>query len=211
MTHSSDSTKDCVLAWDAMPGALQGNLTQQQGEWLDNHLAGCDPCREQFAQQQRLQRAMMLPVSLPIDESADLQRLLARIDHPEMPRARDSLRSGGWAGRALAAAVVAQAIGLGVLGTKLWSMDSAPAYRTLSQEVAPVPRGSIRLVPDPSMNMADWDELLHAHGLQVVAGPNEVGGYTVVPLSELAKRDALLQRLRANGGIRFAEPVANAP
>src|SRR3546814_8024806 len=73
----------------------------------------------------------------------------------------------------LVAAVLLQAVGMSVMGAKLWSMDPAPAYRTYSQEAAPTPGGSIRLVPDPSMKVAEWDALLHAHGLQVVAGPNE--------------------------------------
>ena len=211
MINSSGPGKDCVLAWDAMPDALHGNLTQQQREWLDNHLAGCDPCSAQFVLQQRLQRAMMLPVNLPIDADAGLQRLLSRIDNPDMAKATDGLRHHGWAGRALVAAVVLQAIGLGAMGAKLWSIDPVPAYRTYSREAAPMPPGSIRLVPDPSMQVADWDALLRTHGLQVVAGPNEVGGYTVVPLSSAAQRDALLQRLRAAGGIRLAEPVAGTP
>lgn len=211
MTFSLNSGKDCVLAWEAMPYALQGNLTLQQGEWLGNHLARCESCREEFAQQQRLQRAMSLPADMPIDVEADLERLLSRIDNPGTQKVRDPLRQGSWLGRALIAAVLLQAVGLGVMGAKLWFTDSAPAYSTLSQAAAPVPPGSIRVVPDPSMKMADWDALLRALGLRVVAGPNDVGGYTVVPLPEAARRQVLVQRLRATRGIRLAEPVAGKP
>src|SRR3546814_9002688 len=100
------------------------------------------------------------------------------IDQPYSPALGEHLRVGGWAGRVLVAAVMLQAVGMSVMGAKLWSMDPAPAYRTYSQEAAPTPGGSIRLVPDPSMKVAEWDALLHANGLQVVAGPNEVGGDT---------------------------------
>jgi hypothetical protein len=211
MAFSPDTGKDCVLAWDAMPDALQENLTTRQREWLDGHLARCDSCRAQFAQQQRLQRAMSLPIDLPIDAEAGLQRLLSRIDNPDVAKARDPWRPAGLVVRALVAAVLVQAIGLGAMGVRLWSMDPAPAYRTLSQEAAPVPAGAIRLVPDPAMKVADWDALLQANGLRVVAGPNGVGGYTVVPGSGVANRDALLQKLRETAGIRLAEPVAGAP
>src|SRR3546814_20605662 len=71
--------------------------------------------------------------------------------------------------------------------------------------------GSIRLVPDPSMKVAEWDALLHAHGLQVVAGPNEVGGYTVAPRSGAVGRDRLIERLGATAGVLLAEPVAGTP
>lgn len=211
MTFPLNPGNECVRAWEAMPHALHGDLTPQQGEWLDGHLARCESCRGEFAQQQRLQRAMSLPVDMPSDVEAGLQRLLARIDHPDVMAARDPLRHAAWPARALVAAVLVQAVGLGVMGAKLWSAEPAPAYRTFSQETALMPAGSIRLVPDPAMQLADWDALLHANGLRVVAGPNDVGGYTVVPLSAGATRDSLVQRLRATGGVLLAEPVAGTP
>lgn len=207
----STSGKDCVLAWEVMPHGFQGNLTRQQAGWLDDHMAGCDACREQYAYEQRLQRAMSRPAGVPMDEEAGLQRLLARIDGPGVPKDWTSWRPAGWAERALVAAVLLQAIGLGVMGSMLWSMDPSPAYRTFSREDAPMPPGSIRLVPDPRIEVADWNELLQVHGLRVVAGPNEAGAYTVAPLSDAARRDALVRRLRATDGIRLAEPVASPP
>jgi hypothetical protein len=212
MAFSANANKDCVLAWEAMPDALQDALTPQQDAWLRAHLAGCAPCRAQFAQQRRLQRALSLPVAPAMDAEAGLQRLLARIDTPEIAEAQDAVRPGGWMGRALVAAVLVQAIGLGAMGAKLWSQaPQAPEYRTLSQEAAPAPAGAIRLVPDPAMSVADWDALLQADGLQVVAGPNGVGAYTVVARSGADGAEALLARLRAQRGIRLAEPVADAP
>jgi hypothetical protein len=208
-THSPN--KDCVLAWDAMPDALQGNLSPRQREWLDGHLACCDACRDQFAQQQRLERAMSLPPGLQVDMEGGLQRLLARIDMPAVPEARDSLRHAGWVGRALVAAVLVQAIGLGAMGAKLWSIEPAAAYRTLGDEAPPTPAGSIRLVPEPAMALSEWDALLRENRLRVIAGPNAVGAYTVVASSGTAGRDALLQRLRAHRGVRLAEPVTGTP
>lgn len=208
MAFIQTPNKDCVLAWDAMPDALQGNLSPRQREWLDGHLACCESCRGQFAQQQRLERAMSLPLGLPVDMEGGLQRLLARIDKPVIPEARDPLRHAGWVGRALVAAVLVQAIGLGAMGAKLWSIEPAPAFRTLSEEAAPTPAGSIRVVPEPAMALSEWDALLRGNGLRVVAGPNAVGAYTLVASSGMAGRDALLQRLRAQRGVRFAEPVA---
>ena len=212
MAFPMNPNKDCVLAWEAMPDALQDALTAQQREWLDGHLAECGSCRAQFAQQQRLQRAMSLPAGVPVDVEAGLQRLFSRIDNPDIATARAPVHASGWAGRALVAAVVLQAIGLGVMGTKLWSLEQpASVYRTLSEEAAPAAAGSIRLVPDPAMTVADWDALLQANGLRVSAGPNDVGGYTVVPLADAAGREALVQRLRSAPGIRLAEPVAGTP
>ena len=213
MAFSPNANKDCVLAWEAMPDALQDALTPQQDAWLQAHVAGCAPCRAQFAQQRRLQRALSLPVAPAMDAEAGLQRLLARIDTPELAEPRETIRAGGWMGRALVAAVLVQAIGLGAMGARLWSQaPQAPQYRTLSQEASsPVPAGAIRVVPDPAMSVAAWDALLQAEKLQVVAGPNGVGAYTVVPRAGADGGDALLSRLRATRGVRLAEPVADAP
>jgi hypothetical protein len=214
MAFSANANKDCVLAWEAMPDALQDALTQQQDAWLQAHLAGCAPCRAQFAQQRRLQRALSLPVAPAMDAEAGLQRLFARIDTPAIVEAQDSVRAGGWMGRALVAAVLVQAIGLGAMGAKLWSQSpQSPEYRTLAREAAPAPAGAIRVVPDPAMSLAEWDALLQAEKLQVVAGPNGVGAYTVAPRAGAGAggSDALLSRLRATRGVRLAEPVADAP
>jgi predicted anti-sigma-YlaC factor YlaD len=117
MAFTMNPNKDCVLAWEAMPDALQDALTPQQRAWLEAHLAGCGACRGQFAQQQRLQRAMSLPTGIPVDMEAGLQRLLARIDNPDIAATPDPVRPSGWMGRAVVAAVLLQAIGLGVMGT----------------------------------------------------------------------------------------------
>lgn len=217
MTSAGDPNKDCVLAWEAMPDALQDALTPPQRGWLDGHLATCEACRAQFAQQRRLQRALALPAGAPVDVEAGLQRLLARIDAPDLERGRTLPRPrAGWAGPALVAAVVLQAIGLGAMGAKLWSLAPAsgepPAeYRTLSDDATAPPAGTIRLVPDPGMAVAEWDALLQANGLQIVAGPNAVGAYLVASRPGDAGRDALLLRLRASEGIRMAEPAGGTP
>ncbi|MBE1161917.1 zf-HC2 domain-containing protein [Dyella acidiphila] len=203
------SSQDCPRAWDAMPWVLQDSATPEQREWLDQHLAHCAACRAEFAQQTRLHRAMALPADVPVDAEAGLQRLLGRLDTPQQEPQR--LRVGGWLTRALAAAVLLQAIGIGAMGLKLWSGGNTAAYQTLSQAAAPVAPGAIRVVPDTSMTLADWNALLHSLQLQVVGGPNEVGAYTVAPAASApATRDAL-QQLRAARGVRLAEPVTDTP
>lgn len=211
MIFPVDANKDCVLAWEAMPDALQGELTARQAKWLDEHLLQCEACRGQFADQQRLQRALSRPTDLPIDMEAGLQRLLERIDGGDVVSRDESPRRLRFAMPALAAAVLLQAIGLGVLGAKVWELESTPAYATLSQPAAPAPDGAIRLVPESSVPLADWNRVLDAHGLRVVGGPNAVGAYLVVPRNARADDPALLGRLRATPGILLAEPVAATP
>lgn len=212
MTFPMDSGKECLHAWELMPWVLQGSASDEQSRWLEAHLEQCESCRAEYAQQIRLKQALALPPGIELDAEAGLKRLLGRLDAPEVQEApAPRLRAGRWVVRALAAAVLVQAIGIGVLSVKLGAGGSQPAaaYRTLGDASAPVaPAGSIHVVPDTGMSLADWDALLRSLGLRVVDGPNDVGAYTVVPADAHATtRQALLQ-LRASHRIRMAEPAS---
>jgi hypothetical protein len=188
-----------------MPWVLQGTAAPQESDWLAQHLAQCEACRSEFEQQSRLRLALSLPAEVELDPNAGLDRLLARLDQPEPAQPSLPARAAPWLNRALAAAVLVQAIGIGILGAKLWWENPPPAYRTLSRDSAPALRGSIHVVPDAGMKLADWDALLRDLGLRVVDGPNDVGAYTVVATRGTAQDT--LERLRAMPGIRLAEPV----
>ncbi|MGN6706942.1 MAG: zf-HC2 domain-containing protein [Rhodanobacter sp.] len=210
MTFQTNSDRDCASAWEAMPWVLQGSAPREQGQALMSHLVHCEECRAEFARQSRLQLAMSLPSDIPLDANVGLKHLLGRLDAPA-PRETPGRWRAGWLTRALVAAVLIQALGIGVLGMKLWSEGSLPRYRTLSEATRPAATGSIRVVPDASMKLADWDALLHGLGLQVVGGPNDVGAYTVVPRDSTSTGPHVLQQLRAAHGIRLAEPVTSTP
>ncbi|HEX8776474.1 MAG TPA: zf-HC2 domain-containing protein, partial [Rhodanobacter sp.] len=183
------SSQDCPRAWEMMPWVLQDSATREQGEWLTQHLARCEACRAEFAQQKRLQQAMSLPADVEVDMEAGLQHLLGRLDAPAMETPQPT-RRGSWLTRALAAAVLIQAIGIGALGLKIGSAGDGAAYHTLSQEPsAPTAAGAIRVVPDAGMTLADWNALLHSLQLQVVGGPNDVGAYTVAPVTVDGKQN----------------------
>lgn len=205
--------KECSHAWELMPAVLLDSATEEENTWLIAHVAKCASCSAEFAQQNRLRQALALPSTVKLDPSAGLQRLLGRLDAPEQHSAPAARRSGSWTVRALAAAALVQAIGLGVMGVKLASPAPSHDYRTLSSVAAlPVPQGAIRVVPDARMTVADWDRLLHAQQLQVVGGPNEMGAYTVVLAAPQppAQPQQTVQQLRATPGIRLAE-IVSAP
>jgi len=208
----TDTGRDCARAWEAMPWVLQDSAAQEQTEWLVSHLAECDGCRAEFEQQKRLRLAMSLPADVSIDPELGLRRLLARIDAPVQETAPSRGTGGSWLTRALVAAVLIQAVGLGTLGARFWAEGTAqPAYRTLSQEVAHVPAGAIHVVPDTGMKLADWNTLLRSMQLQVIGGPNDVGAYTVMPAGGTAASTQMVQRLRSAHGVRLAEPVNASP
>ncbi|KAB7769393.1 zf-HC2 domain-containing protein [Xanthomonas maliensis] len=212
--------KECSHAWELMPSVLLNHATEEESTWLIGHVAKCPACSAEFAQQNRLRRALTLPPAVTPNAEIGLQRLLGRLDAPAQadtqspaPRVR---RTGSWTLRALAAAALVQAIGLGVMGVKLAGPNNAPtdAYRTLSSDTArnAAPAGALRVVPDAGMTLADWDRLLHDHHLQVVGGPNAMGAYTLLPApaDDAGQPQQTVQQLRATPGIRMAE-VIGAP
>lgn len=217
MTFQKDIGRDCPRAWEAMPWVLQGDASPVQGAWLNMHLAECEACRKEFAQQERLRAALALSPELDIDAEAGLTRLLARIDEADPQQAATSRRaaSSSWLTRALVAAVLVQAIGIGVLGIKLGGEvpghAAAPVYRTLSQESVPAPAGSLHVVPVATLKVAEWNALLRQYHLRVVGGPNDVGAYTLVSTDGNTPAPQTLQGLRADPGIRFAEPATDTP
>jgi hypothetical protein len=197
-----------------MPWVLQNSATHEQSKWLEDHQAQCESCCTEFAQQNRLRRAVSLPTDISIDANAGLRRLLGLLDAPDAQELPYRSRTRSWFSRALVAVVLVQALSIGALGVKLWSTDGIPLYRTLSQEPAPAPAalGTIRVVPDAAMTLAHWNALLYALQLQVVGGPNHVGAYTVAPATSVsASATHALQQLRATRGIRLAEPVTVTP
>ncbi|PMQ04578.1 hypothetical protein DyAD56_13705 [Dyella sp. AD56] len=211
MKSTKDTDQDCARAWDAMPWVLQDSAPQEQSAWLTDHLARCEACREEFAQQSRLRLALALPTDTQLDPEAGLKRLMGRIDASEANEATPRARVGTWLTRALVAAVLVQAVGIGILGVELWSSDSGHSpYRTLSSPAQPVAPGAIRVVPDTNMKLADWNTLLHSLQLEVINGPNDVGAYTVMP-THTSTVEVALQQLRTTHGIRLAEPVAASP
>jgi len=210
-TGFNEPGNECSHAWELMPWVLQASATEEQHEWLIAHLAKCSFCSAEFAQQSRLRMAMSLPSDVPVDAEAGLQRLLGRLDAPEPQRLPARVRSS-WTTRALVAAALVQAVGLGVLGVRLSASDQGQgtSYRTLSDTAQPLASDAIRVVPDARMTLADWDAVLRKLQLRVVGGPNGAGAYTVVPVQagSPAQPQRSVQQLRATPGIRLAEPIS---
>jgi hypothetical protein len=211
MTNETNADKDCTRAWEIMPWVLQATAPREQGEWLMHHLAQCESCSAEFAQQNRLRSALALPADVAVDVNAGLKHLFERLDAPEPESLPGRLHSGSRLTKALAVAVLVQAIGIGALGARLWSEQAPQQYRTFSQPALLQPAGAIRVAPEASMTLAHWDKLLHDFDLRVVDGPNEVGAYTVVAKRSPATSARLLPELRASRGVRLAEPVGDTP
>ena len=217
-----DPRPEHLRAWEALPWVVNGRATPEQARWVADHVAGCEDCRAELAWQQRLHDALAGPgeaaTADPATE-AGLQRLLARLDDvadepqpvPVIAAASRAPHRLTWA---LAAAVVVQAVGLGVMSLQLGTAGDNGAYRTLSEGPGPAsPSATLRVLPDATMTLAQWQALLQAQELQVVSGPNAGGAYALAaaPGTPVRPRDEALARLRASPGIHLAEPIGSTP
>jgi Putative zinc-finger len=218
---NTDRRAEHLRAWEALPWVVNGRATPEQAQWVAQHLAGCEDCRAEFAWQQRLRDAMAAPADVEAADAAraaetteaGLRRLLARLDEPAAlaPLPARGVTRLTWA---LAAAVVLQAVGLGVMSLQLGSQNMPQAdYQTLTDPPASAAAASLRVLPDPAMRLADWQALLQAEGLQVVSGPNAAGAYALAPAvgQAPAPLKQTLENLRRAPGVRLAEPIGPAP
>lgn len=214
-------TNDHLRAWEALPWVANGRATPEQAAMVEAHLADCADCRAELDWQRRLHATMStgaVPGEDDLAVEAGLQRLMARLDAPgELQPLPGTGRNGSRLTWALAAAVVVQAVGLGVLGLQLGraggdSPDTGE-YRTLTDAGPALSSATLRVLPEASMPLSAWNATLQAQGLQVVGGPNSAGAYALAPAPAAAPRPAaeVLAGLRATPGIRLAEPIGAAP
>jgi hypothetical protein len=226
-----DSSSAHRQAWDLIPWIVNDSAPESEQRAVQEHLQSCADCRQELEFQRRLQAAVAQQISTPeIDARDSWQRLRSRLEPAARPEiaARSAQRRSRRGGKAampwLIAAMVVQALGLGALGAAWWSRPTTPAampdgsaavsaYRTLSAPEAPLPAATIRVVFAPQVTMAQVQTMLASARLQVRAGPNELGVWTLGPAgdSDRAATEAALRELRASSEVRFAEALAGAP
>ena len=117
--------------------------------------------------------------------------------------------------RWLAAAVVVQAIGLGVLGVALNSGDARRHdTRTVSRRSEPrLNAPAVRIVFAPgSVRSATINTLLTHQGLSIVAGPGTAGNFTAELSADAVASGATAESVAAviskDPNVAFAQPIA---
>jgi hypothetical protein len=216
--------------WDQIPWIINGTLSSDDLKEAAEHLQGCSDCREELEFQRHIARSMAGTESLDVDPHLSWQQLRERIEAsgsaasdvasnvaPAVPGSPQLFAPSRWTGW-LVAAMVVQAIGLGVLGTALWSRPAEVAgshgvYRTLSAAQPEIAAPTIRVVFAADMSIAQMQALLSGAGLQVVSGPSSAGVWSLAPsgMTGHTATQSALQQLRDSTDVRFAEATAGAP
>ena len=215
--------------WDLLPWIVNGTATADDRRRVETHLSECSDCRDEFALQSQLHAGINVETAASRSAQPALQRLLARIDtsegdapdtqvHWEDPRTFVGGTRGSprWV-QALVAAVVVQAIGLSLLGALLLehtpsaSNRSGAGYETLSSAPSVSSSASIRLVPSATLTIAALQALLAESDLRIVetSGNNAIFGVAAASARPIDV-PAVIARLRADPGVKLAEPIAAA-
>ncbi|HTU67440.1 MAG TPA: zf-HC2 domain-containing protein [Steroidobacteraceae bacterium] len=226
-------------AWDLIPWLANGRLAAGDREWVEAHVAGCAECRAELAAQRTVVASMSADDAAGgsgHDEQKSFNKLWARIEAAESATSPQTLgvtsgaaqgAAGNGAGgsrtsrtvRWLAAAVVVQAIGLGVLGFSAARGDSMRANAARPGEFVTVadaqPRldaPAVRLVFAPQASIETINTLLTHQGLSLVSGPGAQGNYTAIlspdAVASGASAETVAQVISKDPNVSFAQPVA---
>jgi hypothetical protein len=213
-------------AWALLPWLANGRLAPEDREWVDAHVLGCAECRAELAAQRLVVSQVgrdeaAAPVPAASDEQRSFNKLWARIEAAESvsvgqsageatpPATSRSSRTVRW----LAAAVVVQAIGLGVIGMAMFGQARDSEFVTVSRVEAPRTHApAVRIVFAPDASIATINTLLAHQGLSIVAGPGTSGNFTaeltVDAVASGASAESVAAVISRDPNVTFAQPVA---
>jgi hypothetical protein len=220
-------------AWALLPFVASGRIDAADREWIDAHAQSCAECRAELAAQRKLADEMQregaqAPADEALAEQRSFNKLWSRIEAAESPGAVPEVApearvAGGSRGaravRWLAAAVVVQAIGLGVLGvysiTGTGATRQGGEFQTVTSEKPASTNASapaVRLVFAPNTSIETVNAILTHQGLEVIAGPGSAGIFTTALSAEAAAAGASPESIAAvlskDPHVSFAQPIA---
>jgi hypothetical protein len=214
-------------AWALLPWLANGRIAAEDREWVEAHVQSCAECRAELASQRLVashvhREESVSPQPAASDEQRSFNKLWARIEASESastpitgtgitaasgPRSSRTVR---W----LAAAVVVQAVGLGVLGMAFLGNDSRGGSELVTvsdpQPRLNAPAVSIAFAPQASMDTVNT--LLTHQGLSIVGGPGGAGNYRAELSADAVASGATAASVAAvlskDPNVTFAQPVA---
>ena len=214
-------------AWALLPWLANGRIAPEDREWVEAHVQACAECRAELASQRlvashvnRDESASPQPVAS--EEQRSFNKLWARIEASEsasapatgttgvavpVPRSSRTVR---W----LAAAVVVQAIGLGILGLTLSNQDTGAndVFETVTKPEARLNAPAVSIAFAPQTSMGTVNTLLTHQGLSIVGGPGSAGNYKAQlspdAVASGATADSVAAVLSKDPNVTFAQPIA---
>ena len=218
-------------AFESLPWYVNGTLDGNELQRVERHLRSCVVCRGELTLQRELSERLAASEDFPLSAERGFQELKGRIEANDpssdgggFVRARwlDRFRETwldrppvGYGGRFAQAAAILVLVGLVATGVvfRLDGSDPEPAYRTLSDDAAPVAdsRLHLHLVLVPDTPEIEIRALVASIGGEIGAGPSPLGVYTVataLPEDGSVTLESLLEKVRDRDSVVFAEPAS---
>lgn len=213
-------------AWALLPWLANGRIAAEDREWVEAHVQGCAECRAELAAQRLVASQVARdvaggPPSSGTEEQQSFNKLWARIEAAESASktatgssgsavvAPRSSRTVRW----LAAAVVVQALGLGVLGLALRNgQPTDDRFKTVASVEPRLNAPAVRVVFAPGASIGTVNTLLTHQGLSIVSGPGTSGNYTAELSADAVASGASAESVAAvmakDPNVAFAQPIA---
>ena len=225
MSADFDGTACDAEAARLLPWFLTRTLSAADTERVARHFEHCEICSADLAHEQAIRAMMKAEGPIEYAPQSGLATTLARIDElsretsstlrdDSVAREIRSARPRPAVTRWLTAAIIVQAIGLGVLAGSIagrpGSERVSARYETLSSPAVTGNGAWIRSVFTASMTIGELRVLLGSQRLLILAGPSDAGVFTLGSTENSIARDrldALLAGLRADPHVLFAEPA----
>jgi anti-sigma factor RsiW len=192
-------------AFELLPWLVNGTLRSSERDAVEHHVRTCIACRRELKEQQRLQAALRGQPTVHVSARNGLERLDSRLD--TLPPG-DRL----WAERYrnLRPFAVAAGLGVALLGFLLWLTPppqlGAATYTTLATSPS-AGNALLDVVFAEQTTAAEMRELLAQVDGEIVAGPTDVGRYTVRITHDPLTADQLMrivEILARDSRVRFA-------
>jgi hypothetical protein len=210
-------------AWALLPWLANGRIAPEDREWVENHVSACAECRAELNAQRMIATQVerdgaVSPAPAASDEQRSFNKLWARIEASESATtpAADARGVAGTSRssrtvRWLAAAVVVQAIGLGVLGVSLRGTGAPDKFITVTDPKPRTNAPAVVLVFAPSASMSTINTLLGHQGLSIVSGPGDSGNFiaelSADAVASGASAESVASVISKDPNVTLAEPV----
>jgi hypothetical protein len=193
-------------AFALLPWLVNGTLTGAERHAVEEHARTCIACRRELKEQQRLHLTLRARGTADVSAEAGFDRLERELDPVVHARRLWRKRYA-----AVAPFAVSAAAGISVLAVLLWftplpELDGGGGYTTLA---TPPTTGTplLDVVFAEDTTAAEMQALLNAIGGEIVAGPSDVGRYSVrvaAGRTDAARLRELLDALATDSRVRFA-------
>lgn len=183
-------------AQELIPWLVNGTLQDAERTALERHVHDCLPCRAELKQQRALAALVAEQSDVHLAPAAGFDALMRRAD----------TRAGPPLSRhfAVAAAVAIAMLGGAALFVYLPTDPAEPAFTTLASSGD---GARVDVVFAANVTEAQMRAVVHDIGGSIVAGPSDVGRYTIELTDTESSPDALervLASLREDVRVRFA-------